>query len=215
MRTLERTCSVITADRDGIAQAQTTGGAANLTLNGAGVTSGVATLTPPRRVRIFSGGNIAAVVFTITGTDRAGHVITDTITGVNNSTVATNKIFRTVTQVAAGAAVGTNAEVGWNDESISAWIILGSYSHRNFAWTLHAFATSSGGTISFDVEGTSQNLLRDQVHGDHPDHLITLAAAQTANYLSNNSAPIAAVRLKLNTTTDREHKLRVQPSVTG
>lgn len=213
MRTLERTCSVIATDRDGIAQAQTTAGAVDAVLNGVGVTAGVATLSPPRRVRVFSGSNIAASVFTIYGTDRVGTVISDTVTGVNNTTVATLKLFATVTRVATGAAVASNFEVGWNDESISSWIILGSMS-RNYAWTLHAFKTAAG-TQDFDVEGTSQNLLRDKVAGEHPDHLITLAANQTADYQSANAAPISAVRLKLNTTTNVAHKLRVQPSVTS
>lgn len=213
MRTLVRTCSVIATDRDGISAAQMTAGAADALLNGVGVVGGVATLSPPRRVRVFSGGNIAARIFTIYGVDRAGAAITDTVTGINNSTVASLKLFATVTRVATDAAVASNFEVGWNDESISSWIVLGN-AMCGYSWTLHAFKAAAG-TQDFDVEGTSQNLNRDQVHGDHPDHLITLAANQIVDYMSSNSAPLAAVRLKLNTGTTVAHKLRVQPSVTA
>lgn len=212
MRSYSRKCSVIVADRDGIAQAQTTAGAGNLTLNGAGVSGGVATLSPARRVNVFSGGNIAAVTFTISGTDRAGTAITDTVTNVNNSQVATNKLFATVTNVAVDAAVGTNAEVGWTDESISAWIFLGS-ARRNYTWTLEVFRAGHTGTVNFDVEGTTQNMLRDRVSGDHPDSLTTLKAGQTTEYISNNDVPYAAVRLKLNTTSAVETTIRITPSI--
>jgi len=212
MRSFTRTCSVIVTDRDGIAQAQTTAGAAAMILNGAGVAAGIATLTPARRVRVFSGGDVSTVVFTITGTDRAGSVITDTVTGVNNSTVATGKLFATVTGVSTSAAAGTNVEVGWNDESISAWIFLGS-SRRNYTWTLEVFRAGHTGTVDYDIEATTQNMLRDQVSGDNPDSLITLKANQTTEYVSNNDSPYAAVRLKLNTNSAVTTTIRINPSI--
>ena len=53
------------ADDNGIAQSQTTAGAADLTLNGALVSGGVATFDSPRQVIITSGGNDTGVTFTI------------------------------------------------------------------------------------------------------------------------------------------------------
>lgn len=210
MRTHQAIASVITLDRDGIALAQQTGGAANLTLNGVGSVAGVATLSPPRRVAIFSGGNIAAVVFTITGTDRAGSAITDTITGVNNTTVSTNKLFASVTRVAAGAAVGTDAEVGWTAVSFTPWLVAGS-ARKGSTWKMRAFFAAAG-TCNFDVQGTSQNLNRDRVTGEHPDDLVTLAAAQTGNYTSDNTTPFY-VRLMVN-SQDVPITLRLLPSLT-
>lgn len=209
MRTLERIAAVIATDRDGISQAQTTAGAVDALLNGAGVASAVATLNPPRRIRVFSGSNIAASVFTIDGTDRAGTAISDTVTGINNSTVATNKLFATVTRVATGAAVASNFEVGWNVESITSWIFLGNRV-RDPQWKLRAFFAAAG-TCNYDIEGTSQNMLRDRVSGEHPDDLITLASAQTGNYTSDNDTPLTAVRLKAN-SQDVAITLRVLPA---
>ena len=52
------------ADDNGIAQSQTTAGAADLTLNGALVSGGVATFDSPRQVIITSAGNDTGVTFT-------------------------------------------------------------------------------------------------------------------------------------------------------
>lgn len=193
MRTLKRVATPITADADGIALAQQTGGAAALTLNGVGVASGIAVLSPARRVRFASGGNIAARTFTVTGLDRSGSVITDTVTGVNNNTVATNKLFKAVTAVSVDGAVGSDVTVGWTVESVTGWLIL----PENKPWTLRAFF-ASGGTVNYDIEGTSQNILRDRLAGDHPDDLHVLQAAEAGNYTSNNETPMYAVRLKAN-----------------
>ena len=61
-------------DRDGLALAQTVGGAANLVINGAGVgvsiSSGVATFTVFRPVAIFAVSDESAKTFTVYGTDR-------------------------------------------------------------------------------------------------------------------------------------------------
>lgn len=211
MRMLERVAVVIAADADGIAVAQQTAGAGALTLNGAGVSGGVATLSPPRRVRLHSAGNIAGVTFTITGTDRGGSAITDTVTGINNSTVATNKVFASVTGITVDGAVGSDVEVGWNGESVTGWIILGNMK-GNFSWRLRVFFPA-GGTVNYDIEGTSQNILRDQLAGDNPDDLQTLESAQTGNYTSENDVPIAAIRLKVN-SSDQPVTMRVQPSRT-
>jgi len=106
-------------DRNGIAQAQTTAGA-DLTLNGA--LSG--TMDVPRHVSVYCAADMSGVVFTVTGTDRYGTIITEAITGPNATTVNGTKNFKTVTRVAVDGAVGTNCEVGSADEMETEWIPL-------------------------------------------------------------------------------------------
>lgn len=209
MKVYERTVTPITLDRDGIAQSQTPGGAGDLTLNGAGVSSGVATFSPPRKVAIYSGSDVSARVFTIYGTDRAGTSITDTVTGVNNTTVSTTKIFKTVTRIAVDAGTGAAVEAGWTVVSHSSWIFLGNKMGHN----QYRVCVEVTGTVNFDVEATTQNMLRDAVSGEYPDSTVTLQAAKTARTDDVLTAPYAAVRAILNSGSG-SIKLRVLPSRT-
>ena len=143
------------ADVDNISVAQTTGGAANLTITGDLATAGVATLVPPGQVSFASTGNIATVVFTITGTDRYDNAQTATVTGINNSTVATTVDFKTVTQVATSATVGTNVTVGTNAVASTPWY-CGDYKHDSL---VGIFVTlSAGASLTYTVETTPTNL---------------------------------------------------------
>ena len=95
--------SVSATDTDGIVDAETLGSAGNFALDGAQTSSGSATGLNSF-LTIASSNNISSVTFTITGTDIDGTTQTETITGVNNNTVTSTKIFQTVTQVASNAA---------------------------------------------------------------------------------------------------------------
>jgi hypothetical protein len=194
MRTLERSTQAITADPDGISLAQQTGGAADLTITGAGASGGAAVLSPPRRVSMNSAGNIAAVIFTVYGTDRAGSPITDTITGINNTTVATNKIFATVTRIAASAAVGSDVTAGWGAEHTSAWVFLGNQ-RRDYAVGYELDVT---GTVNVDVERTFRNILRDRIDGDYTTGITDFISAKTADEAGALTPIPVAVRLVQN-----------------
>ena len=95
--------AVTTTDPDGIVDAETLGSAGNFALDGAQTSSGSATGLNSF-LTIASSNNIASVTFTITGTDIDGTSQTETITGVNNNTVTSTKIFKTVTQIASDAS---------------------------------------------------------------------------------------------------------------
>jgi hypothetical protein len=106
----------VATDRDGICQAQTTAGAASLTMNGAGVASGsyVVGFDGGRKVTVYSTGNLSAKTFAITGTDKDGAAQSENITGPNNGTATGTKYYQTVTAVSVDAAVGTNVEIGFS-----------------------------------------------------------------------------------------------------
>lgn len=92
-------------DADGICLSQTKASSGSLTLNGA--LAGT-TLDYARQIAVASSANIAARVFTITGTDANGRSITDTVTGVNNNSVNTTKYFATVSDVSVDASFSAN-----------------------------------------------------------------------------------------------------------
>ena len=95
--------SVTATDTDGIVDAETLSSSGNFTLDGAQTSSGSATGLNSF-LTIASSNNISSVTFTITGTDIDGTSQTETITGVNNNTVTSTKIFKTVTQIASNAS---------------------------------------------------------------------------------------------------------------
>ena len=99
-------------DLNGIAEDQTTGAAGDLTLDGALVSGGVATMGMPQIVSIEGSEDNGSITFTVTGTDQDGQTVSEVITGPDNSTVTSTVYFKTVTQIAASAAVTGNVEVG-------------------------------------------------------------------------------------------------------
>lgn len=138
------------ADDNGIAASQTTAGAANLTLNGALVTGGVAVLDAPRQVIITSAGNDTSITFTITGTTYGGHVVSETVTGASGAAVATNTDFLTVTQIStSGATSGSGVIAGTNAKAGSSWVRLDSW-----AFPQTAIQCNASGTVNYTVQVT-------------------------------------------------------------
>lgn len=139
-------------DPNGVFQDQTTGGAADMTLNGAGVTDGVWT-TPDgfaKRIGFESSGNISGVTFTITGfaDKQKSAALSETITGPNADTVETTNYFYSITQIAVDGAVGTNTEAGPVDEAVSATIPV------NWRGGITSYNLDFTGTADVTVEQT-------------------------------------------------------------
>lgn len=138
------------ADDNGIALSQTTAGAANLTINGALASGGVATLDNPRQVIVTSGGNDTGVTFTIYGTTYGGHTVSESITGASGGAAATKTDFLTVTRVAASSATsGSGVIVGTNGVAGSRWVRLDSWADSNTAIQCNA-----SGTVNYTVQVT-------------------------------------------------------------
>lgn len=105
--------ATLTDDADGIAEDQTTAAAADLVLDGALVTDGVATAAEAQIVTIEGAGNSSGITFTISGDDADGRPQSQTITGPNAASVVTTAFFKTVTQISTSGAVTGDVEVGW------------------------------------------------------------------------------------------------------
>lgn len=101
-------------DRDGIAAAQQLADAGNLALAGALTSGGVYTAAHVggSLVALYSAGNLSAVNFTVTGTKPDGSAESEVIAGPNAQQKLGAKYFKTITQIAADAAVGSDVEIG-------------------------------------------------------------------------------------------------------
>jgi hypothetical protein len=126
----------VAEDRDGIAEAQQRTGAGVLNLNGVLSSGGVYTAADGvadennhavkvgHQLSVYSAGNIATVVFTFVGKDPDGRNISETVTGVNNSTVETNSYFYELTSVSTSATIASDVEIGIVDEIATQRVLI-------------------------------------------------------------------------------------------
>jgi len=149
---------------NGIAENQTTAGAADLVLNGSladlggGVfdiytslySSGIGGV----RIAIDSAGDISSVIFTVYGTDQDGIERTEAITGVTTTAVNSVTFWQTITRIAADKAVGSNVFVGPINQIVSKTLPLNW--RNNYPATFVVGGLS--GTVQYDIEETSSNL---------------------------------------------------------
>lgn len=151
---------------NGIAENQTTAGAADLDLDGAQVVDGVWDIhnIPTTaysdgiggvRIAIDSAGDVNAVVFTVYGTDQDGIERTEEITGVTTTAVNSVTFWRTITRIAAGAEVDSNVFVGPINQIVTPTIVL------NWRNDFQATFVVGGvtGTLQYDIEETNSELL--------------------------------------------------------
>lgn len=120
-----------------------------LTLNGATVTGGVAVLDHAREVLITTSADESTHTFTITGTDIAGSAISEVVTGVNNSTVASQLNYLTVSSIVISANAAGALSVGTNAIAASAWV-------RFDGWAAPSIAVQANvsGTVNYTIQQT-------------------------------------------------------------
>lgn len=190
------------ADDNGIALSQTTAGAANLTLNGALVSGGVATLDSPRQIAITSAGNDTGITFTIYGTTYGGHSVSETITGASGAASTTNTDFLTVTRIAASGATSASGVIaGTNSKAGSRWVRL-----DNWAFPQTVVQVNVSGTVDFTVQTTMDdpNSYSNPVPVssvtwlDALDTNLVTTAADTSGYIAYSTT---FVRVLLNSGT--------------
>lgn len=201
-----------TADADGIAQSQKPLAAGALTLNGALVSGGVATLDTQRRVVIGSDADDSGRTFTITGTNGAGNPITESLDGPTAADdVYTVLDYLTVTSVTIDAAAAGNLTVGTNGIGSTAWI---NTNFMDWIWCL-AIACSCDGSSNYTVEHTYDDITQIQTNLPYgwaitPASNVPPKAWENpviANVTGNNEVryqdwPIQAFRLRINSGTD-------------
>lgn len=102
--------SILSAN--GIALTQTPVAAGALTLNGALVTAGVATMGNQQRITITPAGNETGKTFVLTGTNRNGNAITESLAGTNATLFSSTKNFYTLTSATISAAAAGAMTIG-------------------------------------------------------------------------------------------------------
>lgn len=111
-----------------------------------------------RIINMTSASNIATVTFTLRGYNVYGAPITDTITGINNSTVASTLEFALLTSITPGTNASNPAftvSVGMTDVGTTQWIPLDG-NRKFFQTSLQGVVTGAGtpGDIEYTVSAT-------------------------------------------------------------
>lgn len=150
------------ADANGICEAQTPL-AGPLTLDGVLVTTVTtghtyggtpitvtsAILDQPRRIVITTTDDETANNFTITGFDRSGNPISETLAGVNTGTMTTALDFAVVTGVSIDGNAVDDVTVGTSATASSNWVRFDSWALNPVSIQLNAT-----GTVTYTVETT-------------------------------------------------------------
>jgi len=104
------TITALSNDANGIFTDQT---GTSITLDGALVSSGVATASAAQKVSLESTGDESSVNFTIVGTDADGKANSEVLAGPNANTVDSVLYYKTVTSITPSASITTAVEGGF------------------------------------------------------------------------------------------------------
>jgi hypothetical protein len=160
-----------------IRTASTVTAAGTVTLNGALVSGGIATLDQPRRVLFTSVGNDSGITFTITGTDWNNQYATEVLTGANASTTYTVYDFKTVTSVVASGASAGNVSIGTNGIASSRPVNLDPYA-------------DSSTYIQTDTGGSAAITYSIQLTGDNPNDSATPVPYTSVRWINSGTAAL-------------------------
>ena len=185
-------------DRVGICAAQTTGCAASLTLNGAGVSSGTASwgTNAGATVSVYAASANTGVNFTITGTALDGTAQTATLVGPGAGlTVNTTEYFVTVTAVSVDAAITGNAEVGWTRPATDVGCV---FAGRTRIRGIQGLSGTTAGDVSFNntsITGTTiltipTSTTADLIEPYIPDNAVLFDAGAYISYANGVLAGI-------------------------
>lgn len=170
--------------------------------------SGYAEFTTPQHITIFNAGDDTGDTFTVTGEDRYGADLTETITGGNAATVAGTKNFARVYRVSSSGASAAGVEVGVNGLCESQWYVL-NYRGPDFNVGLGA-EISSGADLTYDVEHTFDNIFASDFTEDGATvYNHDTMASQTANSDGNYTNPPTATRLAITAHTSGSATLNI------
>ena len=150
MRPIVKTIDSITDDDNGIAESQSLGGAGSLTLDGALVSGGVATIGEAQQVVVTSAGDDSGIDWTVTGTDADGNPYTETFDGANAGAATSTGHFKTVTDISADGATAGNVTAGVDEANgaVSQTIRVNSDQSSSFKLSLSVEYISATATCT-------------------------------------------------------------------
>lgn len=213
MRPKTFTISVDTADPDGIIESVTPVAGGAITMDGALVSAGVATMDSggwPMQVGITCAGNETARTFTITGRLlKGGDLVTETIAGVNATVATSVGHYYTITGVSVDDATAGAITVGTNGVGSTGWIPL---NHRSDSFDLGFAVTVGSGTVNWTVQWTYGDVqVASAVAGDLIAFTDSAFSAKTADVDGALPNRVTAMRLQINSGTDPASML-ISPS---
>ena len=135
-----------------VCASQTPAAAGALTINGSLATGGVAYLGTAQRLAFASASNDSGQTFTITGTNWAGNIISETLTGPNATTVYSILDYLTVTSIVISAAATGAITVGTGQVGGSPWVRLDEWSVGGIT-----IQVSVSGTVNYTVYTTNDD----------------------------------------------------------
>lgn len=121
--------------------------AGTVTLNGSLVSGGVATLDTQRQVLFTTTADETTKTLVLTGTNLSGDAIGETVTLVNNTTVASVLSYKTFNPPTVSAALTGNLSIGTNGIADSPWVYMDPW-----AFGPVSVGVTVSGTVNFDIE---------------------------------------------------------------
>ena len=214
MRPIQQNLAFNAADADGVATAQTPAENADLTIDGALASGGVATLLNPGYITLTSADDFSAVTFTVIGTDANGNLTSEAITGPNNTTVTGSVVFSTVTEIQ------TDAPSGLTTETVSAGNAAVGYGATGW-WPLDIYTpnqvtTISGnilsGTATYSVEYTNEDPFNTSITQLAVAHPVAALTGATTDQTAFTTTLMRAVRFNIASGTGTIRATVVQQS---
>lgn len=199
MRPIQKTISYAAADPNSAVTAETPVDGVDLTLGGAFASGGVVTFPEATTVTFTSSSDLSTVTFTVTGTDAQGLVQTEAVTGPNNATVSTTKLFKTITKIAVDTATTftvETVEVGNPDTpsfGTGAWWPLDIY-NPNQVTTISVNELS--GAITYTVEYTNEDPFDTSITQLAVAHPAAAFAGATTSQTHSTTVLMRAVRVR-------------------
>lgn len=159
---------------------------------------GNAVFTTPQHVTVYGAGDESGRTFTVTGIDRYGNQITETITGPNNTTVAGSSNFAVVTRIQVDADTAGAVEIGVDGTCQGPWFPLSLHGNEFNA----GVQVNIGNTCTYSVQHTMDDVFsstfdEDTAMAENHVGMTGLTADGTGSYVS----PITACRLNITAHT--------------
>jgi hypothetical protein len=164
----------------------------------------VATLDVARQVGIASAGNDSGITFTLVGTDWAGMTITEVLAGANIGTATSVLSYKTITSIVSSGAVASTLTVGTTGVAYSPWVPFDPFSGMGPT----SIQVKGTGTVNWTAQQslddpnsvTTQVLPQNMVWVNHQDPAM-VGSAVIAGVQSNYAFPPMWARVLLNSGT--------------
>ena len=204
MRPIQKTINIAAAVANSICTSQAPVNATPLTLNGALVSGGVATLLYPGLVTLTSTSDLSATVFTVYGlvlnADGTKTMQTEDVVGPNNATVSTTKTFVNVKSVLPTTAVTYttqrvtvgNAAVGVGN---GPWWPLDIYT-PNQVTTISCNILDSG-SATYSVEYTNEDIWDPSITPLPVAHPVAALTGASTDQTAFTTTLMRAVRVNI------------------